>query len=174
MWEIISMILAGREVHTEVALSVSWKVWSCLYTRSPAQSMGGACLSIWRQADGKHLTGSDLTCLTLGTCTTKMKGLIPNACGMPIHATWEYFPVQKLPSPRLPFSSERCRAEAYTMFTLNSGVTGWYTPVWTQAHALMDLHHRCTRNPGPGTSGFVSILSKTWLGSLSYTNSFSS
>lgn len=152
MWEIRSMILAGREVHTEVALSVSWKVWSCWYTRSPAQSMGGACLfhlkaGRWQASHWSrpHLPDS------LGTCTTKMKGLILNACGMPIHATWEYFPVQKLTSPRLSFSSERCRAEAYTMFTLNSGVTGWYTPVWAQAHALMDLRHRCTRSPGPGT-----------------------
>lgn len=82
-----------------------------------------------------------------GTCTTKTKGLILNACGMPVHATWEYFAVQKLPSPSLPFSSERCRTEAYTTFTLNSGVTGWYTPVWTQAHALTDLPHRGTRSP---------------------------
>lgn len=80
-----------------------------------------------------------------GTCTTKTKGL--NACGMPIHATWEHFPAQKLTSPSLPFSSERCRTEAYIMLTLNSGVTGWYTPAWTQAHALTDLHHRCTRSP---------------------------
>ena len=112
-----------------------------------------------------------------GTCTAKSKELILNECGTPIHATWEYFPKSSNSFPQVfPFLIERYHTEAYTTFVLSNDLMGWYTSMWTKLkHMLWCIFTTgATVAQVPATSGFVSILSKTWLGNLEYVNSFSS